>query len=83
VLPVISLRSRTSVLPLIGLGEVVLKGKRMPSSKALKKLGWKPVELGPKEGLALLNGTQFMNAYAALLSVKAARLADLADIIAA
>ncbi|MBK9286127.1 MAG: histidine ammonia-lyase [Flavobacteriales bacterium] len=70
-------------LPLIGLGEVMLKGERMPSSKALKKLGWKPVELGPKEGLALLNGTQFMNSYAALLSVKAARLADLADIIAA
>jgi histidine ammonia-lyase len=61
----------------------VLKGEHMSASKALKKLGWKPIELGPKEGLALLNGTQFMNSYASLLSLKAARLADLADIIAA
>lgn len=70
-------------LPLLGLGEVVLKGKRMATAKALKGLGWDPLELGPKEGLALLNGTQFMCAFAALLSIKAARLADLADTIAA
>lgn len=70
-------------LPLLGLGEVVLKGQRMATAKALKQLGWAPLELGPKEGLALLNGTQFMCAFAALLSIKAARLADLADTIAA
>jgi histidine ammonia-lyase len=70
-------------LPLIGLGEVIVDGKRMASAKALKKQGWKPLELGPKEGLALLNGTQFMNAYAALLTLKADRLARLADHIAA
>ena len=70
-------------LPLLGLGEVVLKGTRMPSAKALKQLGWETLELGPKEGLALLNGTQFMCAFAALLSLKTARLADLADTIAA
>ena len=70
-------------LPLIGLGEVAVKGKRMPSAQALKKFGWKPLELGPKEGLALLNGTQFMNAYASLLALKATRLAHLADVIAA
>jgi histidine ammonia-lyase len=70
-------------LPLLGLGEVLLNGKRMPSAQALKKLGWKPLELGPKEGLALLNGTQFMNAYAALLTLKSTRLAQLADIIGA
>lgn len=70
-------------LPLLGLGEVVLAGKRMTSAQALKKLGWKPLELGPKEGLALLNGTQFMNAYASLLTLKATRLAQLADIIGA
>ena len=70
-------------LPLLGLGEVVLAGKRMSSAQALKKLGWKPLELGPKEGLALLNGTQFMNAYASLLTLKATRLAHLADIIGA
>ncbi len=70
-------------LPLLGLGEVVVEGKRMKSAAALKKFGWQPLELGPKEGLALLNGTQFMNAYAALLTLKATRLAQLADIIGA
>src|SRR5690606_13567894 len=70
-------------LPLLGLGEVVVEGRRMKSAAALKKFGWKPLELGPKEGLALLNGTQFMNAYAALLVLKADRLARLADIIGA
>lgn len=70
-------------LPLLGLGEVMVGGKRMPSAQALKKFGWKPLELGPKEGLALLNGTQFMNAYAALLVLKATRLAQLADVIGA
>jgi histidine ammonia-lyase len=70
-------------LPLLGLGEVVMGGKRMTSAAALKKLGWAPLELGPKEGLALLNGTQFMNAYAALLTVKSMRLAHIADMIAA
>lgn len=70
-------------LPLLGLGEVVMDGKRMPSAQALKKQGWKPLELGPKEGLALLNGTQFMNAYAALLTLRADRLARFADHIAA
>ena len=70
-------------LPLIGLGEVTVQGKRMKSVQALKKFGWEPLELGPKEGLALLNGTQFMNAYAALLVLKADRLANLADVIGA
>ncbi|MBX2972811.1 MAG: histidine ammonia-lyase [Flavobacteriales bacterium] len=70
-------------LPLLGLGEVIVDGKRMKSAAALKKFGWEPLELGPKEGLALLNGTQFMNAYAALLVLKATRLAQLADVIGA
>jgi len=70
-------------LPLIGLGEVVVAGKRMKASQALKKFGWAPLELGPKEGLALLNGTQFMNAYASLLTLQANRLVQLADEIAA
>ena len=70
-------------LPLLGLGEVTMGGKRMASAAALKKLGWSPLELGPKEGLALLNGTQFMNAYASLLTLKAMRLAHVADIISA
>ncbi len=70
-------------LPLLGLGEVTVDGKRMTGAQALKKFGWKPLELGPKEGLALLNGTQFMNAFAALLTLKATRLAQHADTIAA
>lgn len=70
-------------LPLLGLGEVTVEGRRMKSALALKKFGWEPLELGPKEGLALLNGTQFMNAYAALLVLKATRLAQLADVIGA
>lgn len=70
-------------LPLLGLGEVKMGGRRIPGAQALKALGWEPLELGPKEGLALLNGTQFMNAYAALLTLKATRLADLADTIGA
>lgn len=70
-------------LPLLGLGEVVVGGKRVPSAQALQKFGWKPLELGPKEGLALLNGTQFMNAFASLLVLKATRLAQLADVIGA
>lgn len=68
-------------MPLIGLGEVTVAGKRVPSAQALKKFGWKPLELGPKEGLALLNGTQFMNAYASLLTLKATRLAHFADVM--
>lgn len=70
-------------LPLIGLGEVVLEGRRMKTAKALKQLGWTPLELGPKEGLALLNGTQFMCAFASLLTLRANRLAHIADTIAA
>ncbi len=70
-------------LPLLGLGEVMVAGKRMSGAQALKKFGWKSLELGPKEGLALLNGTQFMNAYASLLTVKATRLAHFADVIGA
>jgi histidine ammonia-lyase len=70
-------------LPLLGMGEVVWKGKRMPAAQALKKNGWSALELGPKEGLALLNGTQFMNAYASLLTLKAMRLAHLADVVSA
>ena len=70
-------------LPLIGMGEVFFQGKRISSAQALKKMGWDPIELGPKEGLALLNGTQFMNAYASMLVLKCTRLARLADLIAA
>ncbi len=51
-------------LPLIGLGEVWVKGKIIPSASVLAENGLKPLRLGPKEGLALINGTQFILAYA-------------------
>lgn len=51
-------------LPIIGEGEVWMNGKRIDTEKAFKEIGLKPLVLGPKEGLALLNGTQFMLAYA-------------------
>ncbi|MCF0220301.1 MAG: histidine ammonia-lyase [Muribaculaceae bacterium] len=49
-------------LPLIGEGEVVWQGHRQKASEALAAKGWKPIKLKSKEGLALLNGTQFMSA---------------------
>ncbi len=70
-------------LPLIGLGEVWHDGKKMPASEALKKFNWQPIELKSKEGLALINGTQFMSAYGLYNLVQADRLLQWADIIAA
>jgi histidine ammonia-lyase len=69
-------------LPLIGEGEVVLKGRRMKAAAALKKMGWKPVHLQSKEGLALLNGTQFMSAYGLYSVLRAQHLSGMADRIA-
>ncbi len=51
-------------LPLLGLGEVDYKGQRISGQEALSILGKKPIVLKSKEGLALINGTQFMSAYA-------------------
>ena len=70
-------------LPLIGLGEVYHAGIKMPASDALKKFGWKPIELKSKEGLALINGTQFMSAYGLHNLIKCDRLLKWANIIAA
>ncbi len=53
-------------LPLIGLGEVYDKGQKRPTQEVLDAHGLKPIELGPKEGLALINGTQFILAHAIL-----------------
>jgi len=71
------------VEPMIGRGAVVLEGQELPGDAALARLGVEPIALGPKEGLALINGTQFMSAYAAAAIVRARRLARHADIIAA
>jgi histidine ammonia-lyase len=69
-------------LPLIGLGQVKINGVKMSSSDALKKQGWEPIELKSKEGLALINGTQFMSAYGIHNLVTAERLLKWADLIA-
>jgi len=70
-------------LPLIGLGEVNFKGNRMPAAEVLKQLNWQPITLQSKEGLALINGTQFMTAYGMYNLVQADRLMKWANIIAA
>lgn len=70
-------------LPLLGMGEVRYHGKIMQSSDALKMAGLKPVKLESKEGLALLNGTQFMLAYGAYVSLETQKLLNWADAIGA
>ena len=69
------------MLPLLGLGEVHYQGKIVPAKQILKKFGWKPITLQSKEGLALLNGTQFMSSYGTYVLLKAFRLSYLADLI--
>ena len=49
---------------MIGVGEIIVAGERLPAAEALARAGLAPATLGPKEGLALLNGTQFSTAYA-------------------
>ncbi len=70
-------------LPLLGMGAVSFEGKYMDAANVLAKFGWKPLKLKSKEGLALLNGTQFMSAYGVTSLLKVFRLSELADIIAA
>ena len=70
-------------LPLVGLGEVEYQGKRMSGAEILQRMGWEPIRLGPKEGLALLNGTQNMSAFAVWSLIKAKRITAWADTIAA
>lgn len=70
-------------LPLLGLGEVYFEGKRTFTQDVYKKFGWQPIVLMSKEGLALLNGTQFMSAYGVYCCLNVFRLSKLADIIAA
>lgn len=66
-------------LPLLGMGEVEYKGERMSGEAILKKMNWNPIQLASKEGLALLNGTQNMNAYAVWAVLQSERLCDWAD----
>ena len=70
-------------LPLLGEGEVVIDGKDISSKEMLKRFNWQPITLKAKEGLALLNGTQFMSAYGVHLLLKSHKLSYLADLIGA
>ena len=70
-------------LPLVGLGEVEYKGKVLTSVEVLKKFKWQPIQLASKEGLALLNGTQNMGAFAVWSLLQSQRLSTWADKIAA
>jgi len=70
-------------LVLLGEGEAFHRGERLPGREALARAGLHPLELEAKEGLALINGTQMMTAYGALLVHRARSLADMADMAAA
>ena len=70
-------------LPLIGLGEVEYQGRVMSGKEMLQTMGWEPIELASKEGLALLNGTQNMSSFAVWALIQSHRLNDWADKIAA
>ena len=70
-------------LPLIGVGDVYYKGKKCEAISVLDEFGWEPVKLMSKEGLALLNGTQFMSANGVFAILKALRITRRADMIGA
>lgn len=70
-------------LPLIGEGEVNYKGLRLDAREMLQQMNWEPIELQSKEGLALINGTQFMGAYGMYNLINGHRLMQWADLIAA
>ena len=71
------------VLPLIGEGELVVDGAVVPSSTVLKAKGWDPIELGAKEGLALINGTQLMLGYGIMAVQRMDKIAAWADALCA
>ena len=70
-------------LPLVGLGEVEYQGKVISGAEMLEIFGWEPIHLVSKEGLALLNGTQNMSAFAVWSLLQAEKLSDWSDKIAA
>jgi histidine ammonia-lyase len=70
-------------LPLVGEGRAIVDGTELDGSDALRAVGLEPVRLASKEGLSLINGTQFMTAMAALALVRAGRLAATADLACA
>lgn len=70
-------------LPLLGLGKIHYKNEEISGEELNKRMIWKPIELQSKEGLALLNGTQFMSAYAVYELIQAQKLGFLSDFIGA
>ena len=70
-------------LPLLGMGEVYKDGVRTPMEQVMREQGWQPITLQSKEGLALLNGTQFMGAHGVLALIRIKHLSRWADTIAA
>ncbi|MFB3737821.1 MAG: histidine ammonia-lyase [Candidatus Velamenicoccus archaeovorus] len=70
-------------LPLIGLGELLVDGRRRAAAEALAEVGLTPLELSAKEGLALVNGTQGMLAVGILAAARVAHLVRTADVAAA
>lgn len=70
-------------LPLLGLGEVYVEGKKKASSAMLQQFGWEPLHMKAKEGLALINGTQFMSAYGVYCLLFAKKLSHISDVVAA
>lgn len=70
-------------LPLVGLGEVEYQGEILSGGEMLKRMGWEPIHLASKEGLALLNGTQNMSSFAVWSLLQSYRLSRWADVIAA
>jgi len=70
-------------LPLVGEGEASVEGERVDGAAALRRVGLEPIRLASKEGLSLVNGTQFMTAMAALGLVRARHLAGTADLACA
>jgi histidine ammonia-lyase len=70
-------------LPLLGLGEVDYQGTRQSAGRALRQAGLEPLTLAPKEGLALINGTQFIAAHAVAVLERLHGCLSQADLIAA
>lgn len=70
-------------LPLLGLGEVVYQGKKQDAASVLKQMNLQPIQLKSKEGLALLNGTQFMSAYGVWCLLNTKKISIAADVIGA
>ena len=70
-------------LPLVGLGEVDIQGEIISGREMLQRMGWEPIQLASKEGLALLNGTQNMSSFAVWALLQSRRLSRWADVIAA